>query len=267
MLTLLALLLAQPTLLGPTPPAAVNRVVTLAPSLTDAVLVVAPDAGVLVGVSRFDEAAEVTALPRVGGFNDPSVEAVLALRPDVVLAQHSPGNRGPVETLGRAGVAVVSYRLTSVGDVELALRDIGRLLGKAQAGEAAAQRLVQTRVEVRERAAQRKPRTALLVYGFQPLVVAGPGSFAHELLSDAGLRNLAGKARTAYPTYSLERAVAMRPEIVIDASDSAEGRDRVMRLLKSSRVVKLPSTKLLRPGPALTEGLLELESATTNSLP
>ena len=72
-------------MLGPAPEGEVQRVVTLTPSLTDIVLALGAGER-LVGVSRFDERSEVARLPRVGGFVDPSVEAVLALHPDLVLA-------------------------------------------------------------------------------------------------------------------------------------------------------------------------------------
>ena len=95
-MVVLALLLAAapsgPQWLGPKPGASLQRVVTLAPSLTETVLSL--DAGtLLVGVSRYDEAPEVAGLPRVGGFSDPSVEAVLALKPQLVIVQRAPGNQ------------------------------------------------------------------------------------------------------------------------------------------------------------------------------
>jgi iron complex transport system substrate-binding protein len=97
----------------------------------------------------------------------------------------------------------------------------------------------------------------LLAYGFAPLVVAGPGSFAHQLLEDCGAVNAAERAPTAYPTYSLERAVALAPEVLIDAADSPTGREalRALAPLRRTRWVTLPDRALLHPGPALAEAL------------
>jgi iron complex transport system substrate-binding protein len=245
--------------LGPKVPAVVRRVVTLAPSLTDTVL--ALGAGdVLVGVSRFDERPEVRTLPRVGGFVDPSVEAVLALRPDVVLVQPSPGNRGPVEALAALGIPILALRLASVDDVLAGLRATGAALGHAREGEALALSLERTRALVRARALGLPEVRVLFVYGFQPLVVAGPGSFADELLADAGGTNVAHDAGRAYPVWSVERALGARPDVVLDASDSTAGQDAIRALpgLREARWVTLPSPALLHPGPALGQGLLEL---------
>jgi iron complex transport system substrate-binding protein len=245
--------------LGPKAPARVRRVVTLAPSLTDTVL--ALGAGdVLVGVSRFDERPEVRQLPRVGGFVDPSVEAVAALHPDLVLVQPSPGNRAPVEALAALGIPIVALRLASVDDVLAGLRASGIVLGHAAQGEALAQGLERTRAQVRAAAHGLSAVRVLFVYGFQPLVVAGSGSFADELLADAGGANVAADAGRPYPVWSVERALGSKPDVVVDASNSAEGKDALRALpgLHEARWVTLPSPALLHPGPALGQGLVEL---------
>ena len=60
-------------------------------------------------------------LPRIGGYNDPQPEAVLAVKPDLVLAEPAPANRGPVETLARLGVPVEAFPLATVEDIEDAI--------------------------------------------------------------------------------------------------------------------------------------------------
>jgi iron complex transport system substrate-binding protein len=245
--------------LGPRPPGEVRRVVTLAPSLTDIVLELGAGDR-LVGVSRFDERPEVAKLPRVGGFVDPSIEAVLALKPDLLLVQPGPGNRRPVEALAEMGTPVLALALATVGDVLAAERAIGRVLGRAERGEALARRLEETRSRIRTRARGSKAVRVLFVYGFDPLVVAGPGSFANELLTDAGGINVAASASSPYPLYSVERAILARPEVVVDGADVPSGRDQLRSLpgLKESRWVQLPDRSLLHPGPALERGLVEL---------
>jgi iron complex transport system substrate-binding protein len=245
--------------LGPRPPGEVRRVVTLAPSLTDIVLALGAGER-LVGVSRFDERAEVAKLPRVGGFVDPSVEAVLGLKPDLLLVQPGPGNRRPVEALAEAGTPVLALSLSRVDDVLAAERAIGRALGRPEQGEALARRLEETRARVRAQAKALKPVRVLFAYGFDPLVVAGPGSFADELLADAGGINVAADATSPYPLYSVERAVLARPEVVVDSANIPAGKDRIRNLpgLKESRWVELSDRALIHPGPALERGLVEL---------
>ncbi|MDY7227561.1 ABC transporter substrate-binding protein [Hyalangium rubrum] len=248
-----------PRLLGPKREGKVRRVVTLAPSLTEMVL--AMGAGdTLVGVSRFDEDKAVAALPRVGGFVDPSVEAVIALKPDLVLVQPGPGNQRPVERMAELGVPVLLLPLHTVADTLAALRAVGTALGRAKEAEAFVSRIEATRTRIREAAKKRPTPRVLLVYGFEPLVVAGPGSFADELLRDAGAVNVAADSGSAYPVYSVERAVRARPDVVVDAADVDVGKEKLRNLsgLASARWVEVPSFALLQPGPSLGKGLEEL---------
>ena len=248
-----------PRLLGPKREGKVRRVVTLAPSLTEMVL--AMGAGdTLAGVSRFDEDKAVAALPRVGGFVDPSVEAVIALKPDVVLVQPGPGNQRPVERMAELGVPVLLLPLHTVADTLAALRAVGQALGREKEAEALISRIEASRARVREAARKLPAPRVLFAYGFQPLIVAGPGSFADELLRDAGAVNIAADGGSAYTVYSVERAVRAKPDMVVDAADVDVGKERLRELpgLSSARWVELPSLALLQPGPSLGRGLEEL---------
>jgi len=246
-------------MLGPAPRGEVHRVVTLAPSLTEIVLALGAGDR-LVGVSRFDERPEVARLPRVGGFVDPSVEAVMALHPDLVLAQPGPGNRRAVETIAGLGAAVLLLPLGTVEDVLAAERATGKALGLADQGETLARSLEATRARIRERSRGLRAVRVLLVYGFEPLVVAGPGSFGDQLLGDAGALNVARDAASPYPVYSVERVVQSQPELVLDAANTAAGKDRVRSLpgLREARWAEVSGQSLMHPGPALGRGLEEL---------
>jgi iron complex transport system substrate-binding protein len=245
----------RPTYLGPKP-GAVRRVVTLAPSLTDFVLALGAGDR-LVGVSRFDERPEVKKLERVGGFVDPSVEAVLALKADLVLVQPAPGNKAPVEKMAELGVSVLVLPMHSVASTLEAIREVGRALGLREKAEAIVNDIEATRARVRASARSLPRRRVLVVYGYKPLVVAGPGSFAVELLEDAGGVNAAADAGAPFAVYSAEAAMAARPEVVIDAADTSRGKETYLALpgLKQARWVKPASKELLQPGPGLGRGL------------
>ena len=246
--------------LGPKPARAPGRVVTFAPSLTETVLALGKGA-LLVGVSRYDEAPEVAKLKRCGGFNDPSIEAVLAVKADLVLVQKAPANQKAVEKMGELGIPVLALPLTTVEDALEATRRIGEVLGAEEKAKALVAEVRQTRAAVQARAKSRKPLRVLFVYGWQPLVVAGPGSFAHELLADTGAVNVAAAAPTSYPLFSAEAAVALHPDVVLDAADVADGKATFQALagLKEARWLTLPSKDMLHPGPSLQKGILELE--------
>ena len=243
--------------LGPPVPAEVRRVVTLAPSLSEIVLAVGAQDR-LAGVTRFDDDPRTEKLPRIGGYNDPQPEAVLAVKPDLVLAEPSPENRGPVETLARLGIPVEAFPLATVANIEDAVAAIAGLLGIPERGRALSESLEQARQQARALA---KVRTrALLVFGLDPLVVAGPRGFAGELLEDAGGENAAGDNALPFFRLSTEAAVRSAPQVIVLCGVEAPAGRRPIPGL-NTRVTSLRSTALLHPGPRLPEALADLRAA------
>ncbi len=248
-----------PQRLGPPAPANPARLVTLAPSLTETVLALGEGAK-LVGVTRFDDAPAVKNLPRVGGYIDPSVEAVLALKPDLVLVEPSPGNKAAVERIARLGAPVLAVALTTEAEILEAIRAVGAAVGVADRGRELAEQTL-TRVQAIRARAEKLPKVrTLIVFGWEPLVVGGPGSFAEALLTDAGGSNAAQGAKSAYPVYSAEMAMQSSPELIIDAADvRVPARERILALpgIREARLA-VGSPSLFRPGPRLPEAVEEL---------
>jgi iron complex transport system substrate-binding protein len=116
----------------------------------------------------------------------------------------------------------------------------------------------------RERARRLPRRRVLFVVGRKPLVVAGPGSFPDELLRMAGCENVAAGG-PRWPVYSLERAVADGPDLVIDASlnepESSVAQLAAIPAVRRGSRFALRSDDLLRPGPKMILGLDELLQA------
>jgi len=258
----------QPLWLGPPAPARPARVISLAPSLTDTVIALG-EVGRLVGVTRYDTSPEVKSLPRVGGFLDPSPEVVLGLRPDLVLWLADGGAFPAVRRIADLGVPVLALPVVGVPDVLRAARVIGAALGNPAAGERLASEM-DAAVRAAELAAAALPRRrVLLVIGRDPLVVAGPGSYPDALLRIAGGENVVTGGRP-WPIYSLEKAVADDPDLVVDAAVN-EPADAIQRLaaipaVKAGRVVRLPDDRVLRPGPQLPAALAQLQSALRSEL-
>lgn len=245
--------------MGPPPPERASRVVTLAPSLTD-IVVALGGRSTLVGVSNFDDAPELQLLPRVGGYSDPSAETVIRLTPDLLLCQPSPGNKGAVETIARK-VSVQLFRLDSLADVAHAVERIGHLLGRDGDALRLNASIEGARLNAREAARKRSRRIkAVVLFDTGALIAAGPGSFVHELLEDAGVQNLVDKAPQPYPKVPLETLLLRGPDVVFIAP-AMNGRDPLDGVPEELRRVARPlaSSGFLRPGPGVIEALEELE--------
>jgi iron complex transport system substrate-binding protein len=101
----------------------------------------------------------------------------------------------------------------------------------------------------------------LVVHGQRPLVVAGQGTYADEVVRLAGGLNVGAVGPVKYPSFNLERLLELRPDVIIDAS-MEEGRlePNLVRLVSvpavaSGRITRPPTGLLLHPGPRLVEAL------------
>jgi iron complex transport system substrate-binding protein len=103
----------------------------------------------------------------------------------------------------------------------------------------------------------------LMVYGREPVVAAGPGTFGHQLIERAGGTNVLADAGSNYPRIDIEKILELDPEVLLDASGM--GRDAgtadfwsqfsTIRAVKQDRVFYLTETAVMRPGPRLPRGL------------
>jgi len=241
------------------------RIVSLAPSVTETLFAMGAGARV-VGISDFcDYPPAVVDLPRIGSFVSPSVEAVLALEPDVVIGNQSPGNLRAVETLRRAGVRVVIVRPTRLADVPTTTRQIAAAAGTPEAGERLVARMDREMAAVRARLADVPRRRVLMVVGRTPLVAVGPGSFLGDLVAEARADNVVSSGG-AWPRLSVEFVIAADPEVIIDSGmgteEGASGDfwDRLdsVAAVRAGRVHPFLSYRVLRQGPRLPAAFADL---------
>lgn len=184
-----------------------RRVVSLVPSLTEAIAVSAP--GLLAGATDYCTHPPGLDVPRVGGSKYPSVERVLSLVPDLVVANAEENRRADVEALRAAGVAVwVTYPRT----LDEAFGSLARLLGLLGASEPAW--LGEARAAW-EPPAPSPPRSAVIPVWRRPWVVLGGGTFAGDVLRRLGVANLYDGAAERYPRPPLAEMLARRPELVV----------------------------------------------------
>jgi iron complex transport system substrate-binding protein len=170
---------AAPLAAADTAPA---RIVSLAPSVTETLFALGAGPRVVAVSDYCDYPPEVVALPRIGSFLTPSVEAVLAARPDLVIATPSPGNYDAVAQLRRLGVRVEAIEATRLAEVATMTRRIAELAGVPEAGERLVAEMERGMNAVRARLASAPRRRVLMIIGQEPLIAVGRGSFLGELL-------------------------------------------------------------------------------------
>ncbi len=245
--------------------------VSLAPNITE-ILFALNVGDRVVGVTRFDDfPPAVKELPIVGGYIDPSVEAIAALAPNLVICVPNPGGRDRMEVLTRLGIPVLVLPEQHLQDIFVNIKFLGNLFERTPAA-ATLINAIKKRLQRVEAAVKglEVPRT-LLVYGHKPLIAAGPGSFGDEMLRLAGGMNVVGDAVVHYPNLPMEEVIRLSPEVVIDASISGSGAEvtapeatefwntwQVLPAVKNHRVYIFDSALWFRPGPRIAEGIERL---------
>ncbi|MEV7599307.1 helical backbone metal receptor [Kitasatospora sp. NPDC089797] len=199
--------LGLPVPLGPRPP---RRVVSLVPSLTEAVAATAP--GLLVGATNWCSHPADLAVTRVGGTKNPDVPAVLALGPDLVIANDEENRRPDLDALRAAGVPVW---VTDIRTLDDGLRSLDRLLTVAC-------RLPRPAWLAEAEAAWRGlppgpadgPRVIVPIWR-RPWMVLGRDTFAGDLLHRLGLRLVHAGHPERYPAVPLPELRSERPDLVV----------------------------------------------------
>ncbi|WP_437937174.1 ABC transporter substrate-binding protein [Sorangium sp. So ce341] len=252
------------------------RVVSLSPSTTEAVCAIGAGAA-LVGRSRHcDHPPEVLRLPSVGGYADPSIEAIIALSPTLVVGARGPAGPALEEALRGHRIATCFPETESLAQIEEMLAELGRRLDATPGAEQAIARIRARRQEV-EQAVKGRPRVRVaLLFDTSPIFAAGPGSFADELLRLAGGENAIARGG-AYPSISVEHLLALDPDVLLDGTAGVDGADapgaprlamlrdvpgwRSLRAVREGRVRPLRTDVVLRPGPRIGDGLAEVARA------
>lgn len=249
---------------------AATRIVSLSPSTTETLFVIGAGDRV-VGRSRYcDWPPDVLKLPQIGGYVDPSFEAILALRPDLVTGARGPAGAAMSERLDARGIATFLPQTESFAQIDAMILGLGERTGRTKEAKATVDAL-DGRVDAIEKAVASKPRVrVLLVFGLEPLSVAGPKSFADEMIRRAGGDNVVTEGG-GYPTIGVERVMTLDPEVVVNAAIAeAHGKERIssetpgwgkVRAVTTGRVAPVTDESVLRPGPRIGDGLATLARA------
>ncbi|MFI6414027.1 helical backbone metal receptor [Streptomyces sp. NPDC050585] len=185
------------------------RVVSLVPSLTEAVAVSAP--GALVACTDWCTHPEGLDVPRIGGTKNPDVAAVAALRPDLVVANEEENRPDDLAALRSAGLEVV---VTEIRDLEGALRELDRVLRAC--GVASRPRwLDEAEAAWASLPSGRPPRRAVVPVWRRPWMVLGRDTFAGDLLARLGVANVYADHPERYPRVPLDELRAAGADLVV----------------------------------------------------
>ena len=252
-----------------TVPAKIERFISLAPNLTEiAYAVGAGDR--LVGNTTFcDYPEDAKKVQKVGDTLQPSIERILALRPQLVLVSTASQLEIFTKQLDEHRIAVYVTDPRDLEGVFRSIENVGKLLNQEQRAQETVSQLRERASSISQRVSSDKPVKVFYQLSAEPLYTAGRDSFVTDLIRRAGGLSVTADVPEAWPRFSQEAAVATRPEAIIlptDGSmgsanaDVAEGLKRSPAAL-GGKVYKINGDFLSRPGPRAVDGLEALARA------
>ena len=250
-------------------PLRIERIVSLAPNLTEVIYAIGAGDR-LVGRTRYcDYPPEVKNVPEIGDTMTPSIERIIAQKPQIVLVSTASQLEAFTKQLDQQQIAVYVTNPRSLDDVFRSITTLGDLLGTQDRAGKLVNDLRRRADAVTAAVSATKPVKVFYQVSDEPLYTIGRESYLTDLVRRAGGVSVTAEVPNAFPRFSDEAALAGRPEAIILPTGGSMGtaNSTVAASLKNSpavlnnRVYKINEDHLQRPGPRLVDGLEEMARA------
>jgi iron complex transport system substrate-binding protein len=247
-----------------------KRIVSLAPSMTEIMFALGLG-DKIVGVTTFcDYPEEAKKKPKIGGMSNPSLEAVLSLKPDIVVMTTDGNTKEFAERLQSLHIKTFISTAQRLNELSSGIKALGKVLGVKERSDRLAKEIddgiatFSRRDSTSHSGAHRK---VLFIVWPEPLVVAGAGTVIDDAISLIGEENIARSAKTEYPKFSVEEAIRLSPDVIVigkgvgmdmqAVSKGILGRMASVPAVKRGKVCYLDDS-LYRLGPRVVKGIEEL---------
>lgn len=249
-----------------------RRIVSAAPAITETLFALGLGDRVVAVTDYCRYPPEAIAKPKIGGYTQPNIEAIAALRPDLVIIERNPIQLGP--KLQAMKLKVLEVPAQTIADIPRMITAIANAAGVPDAGGKLARGIETELDEIRRRTGSRPKRRVLFVVGrsansLEGMMAVGGSSYLNDLIAVAGGVNIFEKAVAAYPRISLEQVIGANPDVILDMGDMAQTasvtedhKRRAVALWKRypvlrARVFAIASDVYVVPGPRIAQAARE----------
>jgi ABC-type Fe3+-hydroxamate transport system substrate-binding protein len=244
-----------------------QRVVCLAPSITETVYALGLGAEV-VGVTDFtDYPPEARKKPSVGGLNDASLEKIVSLHPDLVFSMGEINREETVNELERLGIPVYVVNPQGLQGIMASIQHVGDAMNRSGEAVRLLRRLEGQRAAVVHSVSGLPRPKVLVVVWYDPVITAGNKSFITEVIADAGAQSVTADMAQSWPEISLEEVLRRTPDYLLlvrgghggiteEELAAHAGWDR-LKAIRDHRVIYM-SDGLFHPSPVVFDALEQL---------
>jgi iron complex transport system substrate-binding protein len=245
-----------------------QRIVSLAPGITETLYELGLEKRI-VGVTGYcDWPVSARSKPQIGGFTNPSVEKIVSLKPDLIIATIDGNRKDTVMKLERIGLPVYVIDPSDMPKILQGIIHIGDITGQKSSAAALVEKLKARLNNITAQIGGKKKPRVFIQIGLEPLITAGGKTLIHEIISSAGGVNIAGDATARYPRYSAEGIVAASPEIVLFAPMAHDKEFRAVKkfwrkfpqvpAMKNNRIYPVDTDIIGRASPRVFDAMEEM---------
>jgi iron complex transport system substrate-binding protein len=240
-------------------PQKVDRVISLAPSITE-MIYAAGGGKSLVGVTTYcNYPPEALTVQKVSDTQTPNIEAIVALKPQVVFVSTDSQLQSFADLLAQQNIAVFVSDVKRFDDVPKFLRTLGNIFGTVDSAEKSAADIEWRAGAISERVRNAESVRTFVQISREPFFTIGRDSFLSELIQRAGGVSVTKDIPSAYPKLSKETALALKPDVIIlsDSEDNREPNDvfNDSPAVRNRRMYRINADIISRPGPRLVDAL------------
>jgi iron complex transport system substrate-binding protein len=219
----------------------VHRVISLAPNLTDTVYALSAESD-LVGITDFTAYPPQAARekPSVGKLVNPSLERIIALHPDMVLALPEFNGAETIAGLQRLGIPVFLFVSGDISHIYVTIESVGRVMGRQREAASLIAELRSREAKVRAQSEARPKPSVVLVLEVDPLITAGKNAFITQMISAAGARSVTEDINQDWLQMSIEAILPRKPDYILLMKD---GRITLKDMQRSPGWSSLPAVQ------------------------
>jgi iron complex transport system substrate-binding protein len=243
-------------------PAPARRIVSLIPATTELLFAIGADSSVVGRTSYCDYPAAAKVVPDLGDGIKPSIEAVVARRPDLVILYNSGQNAAVAGRLRELGIAAVRLNTDALTDVDRVSELLGRLTGHQRAADSVAAVFDTALAAATRRPVGHRPKVLLLVWE-QPPMTIGQGSFLSELVERAGGENLFADVTASSGVVSIEAVAHRNPDLILTTTEGPSAfatrpEWQVVPAVREHHFLRVSGSEFNRPSPRAPAAIRQL---------
>jgi iron complex transport system substrate-binding protein len=200
-----------------------KRIVSLSPSTTELIYAIGAGKDV-VGVTNYDDyPPEVKSVAKVGGYEGPNIETILAQKPDIVFASNLSG-KDHMETIEKSGIPVVVLEAQNINQIYDSIKILAEITGNVEKGNEIISSMKDKIKEINDKVKDLPKVNVFYVVDTNGDWTAGKGTFIDELITLAGGNNVASDAN-GWAQYSMEKLIQKNPDVIITSPHAANANE------------------------------------------